>query len=96
MNKSYPNIYLIPPVLQLAILASKLLGFDLTARFGLSVFISMWLISLIALVFYVRHVQRNGGLNRSGKRHWMMLLFVGGLTGELFYWFKHIRQPALS
>ncbi|MEQ8686550.1 MAG: hypothetical protein RIE86_14720 [Imperialibacter sp.] len=96
MRKIPPAAYLIPPIFQIALIFSGPLGLSFTSDWGINVLFSVWAISLVALVFYVIHVRKNVNLNRQGKTHWILLLVIGGLAGEIFYWFKHIRRTELA
>ncbi|MEQ8533898.1 MAG: hypothetical protein RIB86_18745 [Imperialibacter sp.] len=96
MNKIPPAAYLIPVIFQFALILTGWREPRFITDWGVSVLSSVLAVRLVALVFYVIHVRRNVNLNRQGKTHWILLLVIGGLAGEIFYWFKHIRRTELA
>ncbi|WP_339814070.1 hypothetical protein [uncultured Imperialibacter sp.] len=92
MNKIPSFVYLIFPGFHLALIISSFFGVRFDSYWGVDALFSGLIMALIASILYITHVTKNQELNREGKFQWILLIVVGGLLGEIYYWFKHIRK----
>ncbi|WP_416868236.1 MAG: hypothetical protein ACMVP2_00995 [Imperialibacter sp.] len=92
MNRIPSFIYLIFPMCHLALIILRFFGVRYDSYWGFDALFSGLIMALIASVLYIVHVTKNQELNREGKFQWILLIVVGGLFGEIYYWFKHIRK----
>jgi len=76
----------------LALIILRFFGVRNDSYWGFDALFSGLIMALIASVLYIVHVTKNQELNREGKFQWILLIVVGGLFGEIYYWFKHIRK----
>lgn len=85
------SLYLLPPFAPVVVLFSPRLGISLRSDAGLTLLLSAWVLSVVALILYIRHIRTNDRVNKENKALWVLLVLLGGPIGEVVYWYKYIR-----